>query len=368
MDFKAIRLLAAALALTLLAPSCGEKQPAGKQKPSQGTVVFDGGGVTPPAGQTYSTETYTNPVTTGSWADPTIWRSGDTFYTYSTMSSSVKKMMTSTDLVHWTNSDVPFTDATNSSLVAYGSSRWAPDVVKIGVKWMMYITCRNDSSSGIAALSANYPEGPFSLVGRITYSGNTGIKDSIDPEVVLDPETGKVWLFFGSTGKMHRVELNSAGTALAEGAQYVHVAGLDVNQNSARDKVFEGAYLYRRDGWWYLFASAAQYWNYTYKVGVGRSRTIDGEFLDRQGRKMTDGYATPVITSASGDRLFGPGHNGEIFTDSYGHDYILYHCHDASAGNDDKRYLMLQELLWDSEGWPCVEGGRPCASAPVPVF
>ena len=380
-------LSALALVMALLAFSCEQNPPVvvtpgGGQHQSSGSGsqnVPDTGDDEDPGddgqdsgetqtGEQYSSETYTNPLTTGSWADPTIWRSGSNFYTYSTMGSSLKKMKRSTDLVHWTDTVTPFSQDTDNTLKAYGGSRWAPDVVKIGDKWMMYFTCRNDSSSGIVALSSDTAAGPFTIIGRITYSGDTGIKDSIDPEVVKDPETGKVWLFFGSTGKMHRVELNSTGTALAEGAQYVHVAGVDVNQNSARDKVFEGAYLYRRDGWWYLFASAAQYWNYTYKVVVGRSRTIDGEFLDRQGRKMTDGYSTPVITSASGDRFFGPGHNGEIFTDTFGHDYILYHCHDSSAGNDDKRFLMLQEIRWDAEGWPYVEGGKPCLTAPVPVF
>ena len=143
---------------------------------------------------------------------------------------------------------------------------------------------------------------------------------------------------------------------------------MDVNQNSARDKVFEGAYLHYRDGWWYLFASAAQYWNYTYKVVVGRSRTIDGEFLDRQGRKMTEGYSTPVISSADGDNFFGPGHNGEIFTDDKGRDFIFYHCHDKSKNNDDKRFLMLQQIFWDESGWPYVEGGKPCSGGVAPYF
>jgi len=313
--------------------------------------------------------TYTNPVTTISAADPTIWYDNGLFYLYSTMGSSVKKMYRSKDLVNWTSSGVaPFTDETNSSLVAYGASRWAPDVVKIGDTWNFYITVRNDTSSGIAVLTSKNATGPYTLKGRLTYSKDTGIRDSIDPEVVVDPETGKVWMFFGSTGKMHRIQLNSTGTALAEGAKYEHVAGLDIQDNTLRDNVFDGAYLYRHDGYWYLFCSACQYWNYTYKVVVGRSETLDGTFLSKDGKEMKSGYSTTILSSNSGDRFFGPGHNGEIFTDKYGDDYILYHCHDKNVDDNEKRLLMLQKICWGPDGWPYFEGGKPVESGYAPVF
>ena len=101
---------------------------------------------------------------------------------------------------------------------------------------------------------------------------------------------------------------------------------------------------------------------------VGRSRTLDGEFLDQSGRKMKEGYATSVLSSNDGDRFFGPGHNGEIFTDRLGHDYIMYHCHDRSRGKDSERYLMLQRLFWDNDGWPYVKNGKPCAEGYVPEW
>lgn len=81
-------------------------------------------------------------------------------------------------------------------------------------------------------------------------------------------------------------------------------------------------------GWWYLFASHGCYWNHTYSIAVGRAKTLDGPFLDRKGRKMTDGFATPVAESKKGDRFLGPGHNGEIATID-GHDWIPFHCHVA---------------------------------------
>ena len=198
----------------------------------------------------------------------------------------------------------------------------------------------------------------------------TGICDTIDPEVVKDPETGKVWMFFGSVGKVHRVELTADGRALAPGAKYVHVAGLHVDDPKAhphRRRVFEGTYLHRRGGWWYLFASSGEYNNGTYAVLVGRARRITDDFTDRAGRLMKEGFAEKILSSRPGDRFYGPGHNGEIFTAPSGRTYMVYHCHDREIApykpdGYNPRPLFLQEIFWDAEGWPYFETGRPAAT------
>ena len=318
---------------------------------------------------------FTNPVrTAGAWADPTIWQADGKYYSIATGNNTIWQ---STDLVTWTQSQYTArTSAANNSAKAYGKDFWAPDVIKIGNTWNMYLSIRNSAEdSHIGVFTSQYPTGPYNWVGIVTNGNVTGIKDTIDPEVVIDPDTGKVWLFFGSVGKMHRVELNSTGTAVVEGATYTHVAGLDVSQNSSRSKVYEGCYLHKHGDWWYLFASAGNYSNYTYKIVVGRSATLTGEFLDRNGKKMTEGNATDVMVSADGDEFYGPGHNGEIFTDSTGQDYILYHCHKdiidpAKPENVDtkKRYLMLQRIFWDENGWPYVQDGKPAATDIAPKF
>ena len=136
------------------------------------------------------------------------------------------------------------------------------------------------------------------------------------------------------------------------GAEYEHVAGLWGNENDdpARTHVFEAANLHRRGGWWYLFVSRGFYANHTYKIAVGRAKTLDGQFLDREGRRMTDGFATNVIESKKEDRFFGPGHNGEIVTIG-GRDYIPLHCHIAGK-NHRARPFFVTELTWDADGWP----------------
>lgn len=130
-----------------------------------------------------------------------------------------------------------------------------------------------------------------------------------------------------------------------------------------RERVFEGAYLYRRDGWWYLFASSGYYSNHSYSIRVGRARRLTDDFTDRSGRKMKEAFAEKILSSNEGDRFFGPGHNGEIFTSKSGRTYMLYHCHDELGKPSNHRMLFLQEIFWHEDGWPFFKPSRPAGNA-----
>lgn len=308
---------------------------------------------------------FTNPVWRVNAPDPTCWRGNGCFYLTSTAGALLK----SRDLVHW--------EKERDDFVAPGERKrlrrsmrgiWAPDVVRIGNDWNLYISYWNGcESTKIAAYTSDRPEGPFTNGVVVTDSRVTGIRDTIDPDVLVDPDTGRTWMFFGSVGKIHRVELTPDGRALAPGAEYVHVAGLDDRDpkaHPARKRVFEGSYLYRRGDWWYLFASSGQYNNGTYAIVVGRARRLTDDFTDKSGRLMKEGFAETILSSKPGDRFYGPGHNGEIFAAASGRTYMVYHCHDRKAApfNAHKynpRPLFVQEILWGEDGWPYFETGRP---------
>lgn len=89
----------------------------------------------------------------------------------------------------------------------------------------------------------------------------------------------------------------------------------------------------------------------SYGIVVARSRTLEGEFVDKEGRSLKEGHATPILTMKKGDRFFGPGHNGEIFTDADGRDWIYYHCH-VKGPNPEARPVFRQQIFWAADGWP----------------
>ncbi|MBO7683729.1 MAG: family 43 glycosylhydrolase [Kiritimatiellae bacterium] len=290
-----------------------------------------------------------NPVFAGDFPDPTVWQSPDgTWYAASTS----QRILKSRDFFHWEDTGKRiFTDEEYVRIRREWRHVWAPDAFRLGGEWLMFVALHNSAAdSAIAVYSATNACGPFAGGRILTRSRDTGIRDTIDPEVVRDDRDGTLWMFFGSVGRMHRVKLAPDGRSLAPGAKYEHVAGLDSSSVSGRSQVFEGAYLKRRGGWWYLFASRGWYRDHTYALVVGRARTLDGPFLDREGRRMTDGFATTVLESRKGDRFFGPGHNGEIATIG-GRDYMPHHCH-VAGDKPSARPLFVSELAWDADGWP----------------
>ena len=307
-----------------------------------------------------------NPVWPMNWPDPTIWQAENGMYYC--LATNPRRMLHSSDLFHWAIDDrAPIDSLSCDTIQHIARMYWAPDVTSVGGRRMLYLTLYNSAEDSNIGVFRQEDDGQFHFLRLLTSSRETGIDDTIDPEVVTDPKTGRVWLFFGSVGGIHRVELTADGTQLKEGAVYVHVAGRTIRENPSRSQVYEGSYLHRHGRYWYLFVSAGNYADHTYRLMVGRSKTLTGTFLDRNGKPMAEGNATPVITSDSDDYFFGPGHCGEIFTARDGQEYIFYHCHNAGTRQRGSRPMMMQQILWDKKGWPYVEGGKPARIAHQPL-
>lgn len=134
----------------------------------------------------------------------------------------------------------------------------------------------------------------------------------------------------------------------------------------AIDNKFEGSYVLRHDGWYYLFASTANCCAGPatgYSVQVGRARSPRGPFTDRDGVALTASRAggTPVLTQ-NGNRWIGTGHSG-FLTDLSGQDWIVYHAIDRADPYLDEpfgineRPMLLDRLDW-IDGWPTVNSRR----------
>jgi len=300
-----------------------------------------------------------------SFPDPTLWKGADgKFYAYATPGGNLtgRHCLVSDDGIAWRSLGRGlFSPETAAGIRKDWKWVWAPDRATVAGTNLLYVSLVNsaaDSAIGVLKLRGDGP-GEATDLKIITRSKDTGIVDTIDPEVVTDPESGKVWLFFGSTGRMHRVELSPDGLSVRPGAKCVPVAGRPVTEDKSRAKVFEGAYLLRHADWWYLFVSGGWYDGSSYCLRVGRSKTLDGAFVDREGRPMTEGFGTLVLKT-EGD-FFGPGHNGDVLTGTDGVTRLYYHSHWKRLGEKKKkdRILLARRLRWDDGGWPRLEPDDP---------
>lgn len=305
-------------------------------------------------------EKFTNPVLSVDAPDPCVIDGQDGyFYMLGTGMLATRTVYRSPNLIDWEEADRPFTDKAISDCYAdlnvSSVTFWAPEIVKIGDKYNLYTS---NQANPMIVFQSNHPNFGYEYIGKIITTSNGLTNDNIDACVRYDLD-GTLWMFWGSTYGIYRQKLAADGLTLDANDTKEHVAGNLVSQDRSRATVFEGTYLYRRKGYWYMFVSAGLYSNYTYCLKVGRCATLNGTFVDKDGNDMADGYATTILSSANGDTLYGPGHNGQIITDRDNRTYIVYHSHYTGAESSSARYICVQELFWDANGWPYFANNKP---------
>jgi arabinan endo-1,5-alpha-L-arabinosidase len=208
--------------------------------------------------------------------------------------------------------------------------------------------------------TAPTPTGPWTdsgapVVGPRTDASGNAFLWTFDPTAVTDTD-GSQWLFYGSYfGGIFVTRLSDDGKRAVGTPTQVAI-----------DNKFEGAYVIRRGGYWYLFASTANCCagpTTGYSVQVGRSRNLRGPYVDREGTPLTVSRAggTPTLVQ-NGNQWIGAGHNA-VATDLGGQDWIAYHAIDRRDpyldGTDgiNERPMLLDRLDW-VDGWPAVRAGR----------
>ncbi|HYY09374.1 MAG TPA: family 43 glycosylhydrolase [Kineosporiaceae bacterium] len=334
-----------------------------------------------------TTSVYRNPVSRSfadTYADPSVIRGKDGYwYAYATsdpLRSGGKDqrhylpMSRSKDLVHWKYMGDAFTAATLPKYAdtAHDASLWAPEIHYANGQWRLYYVVtettvtaeRYDVAIGMA--TAPSPLGPWTDSGTPVVAprrvGPDNFLWTFDPDVVTAPD-GSQHIYYGSYyGGIWHSDLDASGTKTVGDAVRVAV-----------DNKFEGAYVTRKNGYWYLFASTANCCagpTTGYSVHVGRSRSLTGPFLDKDGVDLNaTGYSggTPVLYQ-NGNRWIGTGHN-TMATDDAGQDWILYHAidrdHPYLDGTEgiNRRPMLIDRLDW-SKGWPLVRSG--CGPSDTP--
>lgn len=313
----------------------------------------------------HSDISFRNPLLLQDLPDPTIWY-GEDGYHYLLATNNTKALESisiyrSKNFVMWEEiGRPPFTAEVSTELkaagVLNGNYYWAPDVKKMkSGKWNMYL-CKptNGSWGGIAVLSSDHPTFGYEFVRFITPDR----EEFIDPFVEYDFD-GKLWMFLGAAG-IYRRELQPDGTDFTESSSWTHVAGLarNASNNPGLQKTFEGACLYYRKGYWYLFVSAGNWTTDNYKVKVARSASLTGTFTDRSGNPATEGYAEEVISSLDG-YFWGPGHHAPLVADFGNRTWMIFHSHCVALNDTGKRAPCLTEIVWDNEGWPSAKYKHP---------
>ena len=315
---------------------------------------------------TRTAATYVNPVLDADFPDPAVILAPDGFYyAYATQTERDGKMINmqlarSADLVNWQH----LGDAlpAKPSWAAQTQDFWAPHVLRDGATYYLYYSAKpdaalKDESKGLclAVATAASPAGPFVDIGHPLKCGESFV--NIDPFVFDDPATGRRLYYWGSGFQPIRVqELGRDNISFAAGSAPVELVGPSPVKNQFPVLV-EGAWIVRRDGFYYLFYSGDNCCGpkANYAVMVARSKSATGPFETLQ---QANGTPHSIILQKAGYWV-APGHNS-IVTDKAGQDWIVYHAVDArrprNKPTDDvntRRVMLIDRIVW-RDGWPQI--------------
>ena len=308
--------------------------------------------------------------------DPSLVRGDDgRWYVFSTDASAGDihrcgvQVRASDDLIHWEYLGAAFDDYETTCAEEIAAARlnpskhdglWAPDVVKVGNQWRMYYSASTfgSSRSVIGMAVSGSLTGPWEDKGIVIRSdaGASAKPNAIDPCIFTDP-SGKQYMTWGSFfGGIWLTALDENG--FAEG-EPVRIAG-------SRGCRAEGSYLIwlPQTEYYYLFVSYGSLLE-DYNIRVGCSRTIEGPYLDANGRQMTDLVA--ANESRIGVKLMGgyqlQHDNGtSLGIKAPGHCSVavdgerLWLCHHTRTQKlaDWWFAMQIRPMMLSADGWPLV--------------
>ncbi len=306
--------------------------------------------------------------------DPVMAKHNDTYYLFCTGRGI--SVWSSTDLLSWEREQPVFSEAPQWALEAVKGFRghiWAPDISFFNGKYYLYYSVsafgKNTSCIGLVTNPTLDPYDPDFLWtdhGKViqSFPGKTNW-NAIDPNLIV-AEDGTPYLSFGSFWDgLKLVKMNKDATIPAEdinaiptiasrkkSSSNINPPSIDNNPVDAGGNAIEAPFIFKKGDYYYLFASidyCCKGVNSTYKMIVGRSKTIPGPYLDKEGKNMATGGGSLLLKG--NEDWHGVGHNSTY--NFNGKDYLVFHGYDAHDNGRPK--LLIKEMHWDTEGWPVIK-------------
>ncbi len=273
---------------------------------------------------------YKNPIIYADYSDPDVCRVGDDYYLVSSSFDAIPGLpiLHSKDLVNWTIighallQQPPYDHYTKTQ---HGGGVWAPAIRYHGGMFYIYYP---DPDYGIYMVKAKNPAGPWTA--PVLVQGGKGLED---PCPLWDTD-GKVYLVHAYAGSRAGIrdilvmnQMNDAGTKFVN-------AGVIVYDGHGVDEDVEGPKLYKRNGYYYIFAPAGGF-DQGWEV-VLRSKNIYGPYERR------------VVMNQGKSNIVSPHQGGWVETQT-GQSWFLHFAQPTTYG----RLVYLEPMKWVN-GWPII--------------
>jgi len=263
------------------------------------------------------------------------------------------------EAVEWVHSNTGGRGATNI---------WAPFIIPYKEKFRLYycVSAFGRKISYLGLAESNSPEGPWELKGCVVKTNEETAMNAIDPTVIVDKETGKWWMIYGSFfGGLYCVELNPETGLTMQPEDKGHLVARRANYR--KDNLEAPDIIYNPElKKYFLFVSYDPLMT-TYNVRACRSDYPDRDFKDFFGKEMKDTTNNfPILTAAyqfdNHQGWAGTGHCG-VFSDEQGR-YFMVHQGRLSPQNQ-LMDLHVRQMFFTPDGWPVVSPERYTGSSPV---
>ncbi len=298
---------------------------------------------------------YRNPVRAGDYPDPSLIRVGDEYWATATSSEWAPHfpLLRSPDLVNWELKGYVFAEAPTWAKGSF----WASEIAADRGKYFIYYTARrHDNRLAVAVATAPHPGGPYTDRGQLI-AQEAG---SIDAVPFTDAR-GVRWLLWKEDGNSRKLPTPIWIQRLSEDGLKLVGERREILRNDVpwEGAVVEGPFVLRRGEYYYLFYSGAACCGRgcNYALGVARARDLLGPW---------EKFARNPILAAN-DLWRCPGH-GSLVTDPQGRLWLLYHAYAAKGFVATGRQMLLDEVVFDADGWPAINGGKgPSGQARPPA-
>lgn len=235
---------------------------------------------------------------------------------------------------------------------------WAPDIIKRGEEYFVYYSVstfgKNLSAIGLAVGTTLDPKSPawkWQDRGPVILSQKESRYNAIDPAIYFHEKDQRMWMTYGSFWDgIFLIELDPY-TGLRKNTKTAPIRLADADQ-------IEAPFLCFHHNAFYLFVNTGlccRGVESTYEIRVGRSTTIEGPYLDAEGKDMRDGGGSLVLGSSG--KFIGPGHASILVRE--GKEFLVHHYYDAE--NQGNSRLRMLSMTWNDAQWPVVDTG----AAPV---
>ncbi len=286
-------------------------------------------------------------------------------------------VISSVDLKGWQQEKPVFKEAPAwavEEVKGYNGHTWAPDISQHNGKWYLYYSCstfgKNGSAIGLATNKTLDPTSPdFKWEDQgLVIASHKGVDNwnAIDPNLILD-EQGTPYLFYGSFWDgLQLVELSkddfktpvtkpvTVARRLEKEVKKEDIKFTTEGENviEAGDNAIEGPFVYKHGDYYYLFVSfdyCCRGENSTYKTVYGRSKSVTGPYLDKEGKPMAFGGGTYLF--GPNKDFFGVGHCSVYDVDGQ----TLFISHAYEKVQDGRAKLFIRPLTFDTDGWIVAE-------------